>query len=50
MEDMRGYYLLGYYSTNAKADGTFRSIKVSVKRPGVASAPGAATWRLPRRS
>jgi VWFA-related protein len=35
LEDMRGYYLLGYYSTNAKADGTFRSIKVSVKRPGV---------------
>ena len=35
MEDMRGYYLLGYYSSNAKADGTFRSIKVSVKRPGV---------------
>jgi VWFA-related protein len=35
LDDMRGYYLLGYYSTNAKADGTFRSIKVSVKRPGV---------------
>jgi VWFA-related protein len=35
LEDMRGYYLLGYYSSNAKADGTFRSIKVSVKRPGV---------------
>ena len=35
LDDMRGYYLLGYYSTNAKADGTFRSIKVTVKRPGV---------------
>jgi VWFA-related protein len=35
LEDMRGYYLLGYYSTNTKIDGTFRSIKVSVKRPGV---------------
>ncbi len=35
LEDMRGYYLLGYYSTNTKTDGTFRSIKVSVKRPGV---------------
>ena len=35
LDDMRGYYLLGYYSTNAKADGTFRSIKVNVKRPGV---------------
>jgi hypothetical protein len=36
MEDMRGYYLLGYYSSNTKADGTYRSIKVNVKRPGVA--------------
>jgi VWFA-related protein len=34
MEDMRGYYLIGYYSSNAKADGTYRSIKVNVKRPG----------------
>ena len=35
MDDMRGYYLLGYYSSNAKADGRFRSIKVRVKRPKV---------------
>jgi VWFA-related protein len=35
MDDMRGYYLLGYYSSNAKADGRFRSIKVNVKRPKV---------------
>jgi VWFA-related protein len=33
--DLTTYYLLGYYSTNAKLDGKFRSIKVRVKRPGV---------------
>jgi VWFA-related protein len=33
--DLTSYYLLGYYSTNAKLDGKFRSIKVRVKRPGV---------------
>jgi len=35
-DDLSDYYLLGYYSTNAKADGTFRKITVRVKRPGVA--------------
>ena len=34
-EDLTSYYLLSYYSTNAKLDGGFRSIKVRVKRPGV---------------
>jgi VWFA-related protein len=33
--DLNSYYLLGYYSTNTKLDGKFRSIKVRVKRPGV---------------
>jgi hypothetical protein len=33
--DLNSYYLLGYYSTNTKFDGRFRSIKVRVKRPGV---------------
>jgi len=33
--DLTSYYLLGYYSTNTKLDGRFRSIKVRVKRPGV---------------
>jgi VWFA-related protein len=35
-DDLTSYYLLGYYSTNTKLDGRFRSIKVRVKRPGVA--------------
>ncbi len=34
-DDLSDYYLLGYYSTNAKADGKFRKISVRVKRPGV---------------
>ena len=35
VDDVSSYYLLGYYSTNAKLDGRFRSIKVRVKRSGV---------------
>lgn len=34
-DDLTSYYLLGYYSSNAKPDGKFHSIKVRVKRPGV---------------
>jgi hypothetical protein len=34
-DDLTSYYLLGYYSTNAKLDGRFRSLKVRVKQPGV---------------
>ena len=33
--DLSSYYLLGYYSTNTKLDGRFRSIEVKLKRPGV---------------
>ena len=33
--DLTSYYLLGYYSTNTRPDGKFRSIAVRVKRPGV---------------
>lgn len=35
VEDLSSYYLLGYYSTNNKLDGRFRSITVKVKRTGV---------------
>jgi len=34
-DDMSSYYLLGYYSTNAKPDGRLRSITVRVKQPGI---------------
>lgn len=34
-DDLTSYYLIGYYSTNTKLDGTFRRIGVRVKRPGV---------------
>jgi len=34
-DDLTSYYLLGYYSSNAKLDGRFRKITVRVKRPGV---------------
>ena len=34
-DDLTSYYLLGYYSTNSKLDGRFRSLKVKVKQPGV---------------
>lgn len=35
MADLRSYYLMSYYSTNAKMDGKFRKISVRVTRPGV---------------
>lgn len=34
-DDLTSYYLVGYYSTNAKLDGRFRNIRVRSKRPGV---------------
>ena len=34
-DDLTSYYLLGYYSTNSKTDGGYRSLKVRVKQPGV---------------
>ena len=33
--DLSDYYLIGYASTNAKADGSFRRLDVRVKRPGI---------------
>jgi hypothetical protein len=35
VDDLTSYYLIGYYSTNAKFDGRFRKIAVRVKRPRV---------------
>jgi VWFA-related protein len=34
-DTLSSYYLLGYYSTNPKRDGSFRKISVNVKRKGV---------------
>jgi VWFA-related protein len=34
VDDLSSYYLMGYYTTNPKLDGRFRSITVRVKRPG----------------
>lgn len=34
-DDLTSYYLLGYYSTNAKADGRYHTIDVKVTRPGI---------------
>lgn len=34
-DDLSSYYLLGYYSTNTKLDGAYRSISVKLKRPGL---------------
>ncbi len=34
-DDLSSYYLFGYYSTNTKLDGRYRTITVRLKRPGV---------------
>jgi len=34
VDDLSSYYLIGYYSSNTKLDGRFRSITVRVKRDG----------------
>jgi VWFA-related protein len=34
-EDLTSYYLIGYYSTNPKLDGRYRTITVRSKRPDV---------------
>jgi VWFA-related protein len=33
--DLTSYYLVGYYSTNNRLDGRFRTIKIRAKRPGI---------------
>ncbi len=34
-EELRSQYVIGYYPTNDKRDGTFRKIRVDVGRPDV---------------
>jgi VWFA-related protein len=38
VNDVSAYYLIGYYSTNARADGKYRQIKVRVRQQNVAVA------------
>ena len=44
-EELRSQYVLGYYPTNTKRDGTFRKIKVEVTRPIRRYWPARATTR-----
>src|SRR5665213_1015474 len=37
-DDIGSYYILGYYSTNSKMDGKYRSVNVKVNRADVANA------------
>ncbi len=37
-DDIGSYYIIGYYSTNTKTDGKYRSVSVKVTRPDMASA------------
>jgi VWFA-related protein len=41
-DSLSGYYLLGYYSSNSRADGRYRDIRVEVRTPevDVAARPG----------
>jgi VWFA-related protein len=37
-DDIASYYILGYYSTNSKADGKYRTVNVKLTRADVANA------------
>jgi VWFA-related protein len=46
VRDASAYYLLGYNSTQAPADGKFHEIKVKVKRPGLQVRARKGYWAL----
>jgi VWFA-related protein len=46
IRDSSAYYLIGYNSTQAPADGKFHEIKVRVKRPGVQVRARKGYWAL----
>ena len=46
VRDTSAYYLLGYNSTEAPADGKFHEIRVQVKRPGVQVRARKGYWAL----
>jgi VWFA-related protein len=46
VRDVSAYYLLGYNSSQTKADGKFHEIKVRVKRPGVQVRSRRGYWAL----
>ena len=46
IRDASAYYLLGYNSTQAPADGKFHEIKVRVKRPGIQLRARKGYWAL----
>ena len=46
VRDSSAYYLLGYTSTQAKADGKFHAISVKVRRPGVQLRSRKGYWAL----
>jgi VWFA-related protein len=48
VRDVSAYYLIGYNSTQAPADGKFHEIKVRVKRPGVQVRSRKGYWALTR--
>jgi VWFA-related protein len=44
-KDISSYYIVGYYSTNDKADGKFRSIKIEVTKTELAGKISAPDYR-----